>query len=154
MDQLSRTQPKLSAMPTRNLRFRVNWTLTAAIEHGILAQGQVVDISTTGLQVRILLPHLLGKVLQVRISPTRDIFIVATLEVVRVHDEKDASFYYGTRILDQNCPPVQGCGSTLLHEILLKMRRAELAPDFAHNGPSPAGSRFVISRRIDRRQSK
>jgi hypothetical protein len=131
MNQLSRNQSNLRAMPPRNLRFPVKWELTPTSGGYSLVIGRVIDISTTGLQMQISLPDLLGKVLQVKISPSRDVCIAITVKVVRLHQRTGGSFYYGTRILVQNRPTAEDGGAAVLHEILLKLRREQLAPDFA-----------------------
>jgi hypothetical protein len=129
MYELTHAQGQASGKPPRNRRFRVNWTVAIETDDGGIAHGRIVDISTTGLQIQVAVRHLVGKSVRAEIRTADGERMHQTIKVVRIHEQRGNILFYGARIVVQNSP-VQGPSSALLHDILLKMRRKELAPDF------------------------
>jgi hypothetical protein len=126
-------QSTSSSKPPRNRRFPVKWSLIASAPDGEHAYGRIVDISTTGLQMQVPIPNLLGSTVQVEMNPSPGVAISVKVKIVRIHVTRGPFFFYGARIIVPKNASGEPVLNTLLHETLLQLRREQLAPDFARS---------------------
>ena len=107
-------------------RFNVYWSLTAGHRKMGAIRGQVMNVSVSGVLICVPVSYELGTVIEIEMSPSFGVFIRALIQIKRENSRSGGSYYYGATFKSQKDEDL-----CLLRELLLKMRRQELAADFA-----------------------
>jgi hypothetical protein len=106
-------------------RYGVIWDLSAGHRKIGTVRGQVINVSSSGLLIRVPAEYDIGNIIEVEMSPAVGVFVRAIVQIVRLHAQSSASYEYGGVIVRHTDET-----RTFFNEALLELRRKEMRSDF------------------------